>query len=190
MKKTNVLYLPGDAPRPEEIIAPSEVRERLTLIQTGETTDSMVRQAAQVGRATMYLLGNRLYAQYQVSQQAMEPGSKPRQDPQVKHEVSLHNSTISGDPDRVSVVAITRWPDVDSKARVISLPQEETAADLFDSQRSGLFIMDGTTRHFAWDEPELYSHRLAHSAGLLLDIMDQVEVVLPEADELEDRIAA
>lgn len=190
MKKTNVLYLPGDKPRPAEVVAPNQVRERLTLIKTGETTDSMVRQAAQVGRAAMYLLGNRLYAQYQVSQQAMEPGTKLRQDSLIKHEVSLHNSTISGDPDRVSVVAITRWPDVDSKARVISLPQDETAADLFDRQHSGLFVMDGTTRHFAWDEPEMYSSRLVHSAGLLLDIMDQVEIVLPEADELEDHIAA
>lgn len=190
MKKTNVLYLPGDAPRPEEVAAPGQVRERLTLIQTSETTDSMVRQAAQIGRAAMHILGSRLYAQYQVSQQAMEPGSKLRQDPLIKHEVSLHNSTISGDPDRVSLVAITRYPDVDSKSRVISLPQDETAADVFNRQHSGLFIMDGTARHFAWDEPEMYGDRLVHSAGLLLDIMNQVEVILPETDELQERPAA
>ncbi len=189
MRRTKTLYLPGDGPQSVEAVSPGEMREHLNLIRTREATESPITQAANVGRAAIHLLGSRLYAQYPVSQRAMEPDEKPRTDPFIKYEVSLHNSTISGDPERVSLVATTRKPGK-TESRVIALPQNEIAAEGFERQKSGLFVMDGTTRTSAWDEPELYSDRLVHSAGILLELMSQVEVVLPEAAELEDHIAA
>jgi hypothetical protein len=192
MKKTEVLHLPGEKEHQSVPQTPAQMRAHLETVRDHRSQESPVMQAAHVGRAAMHLLHRRLYASYTVSQAiTRQPNERALHDPAIKHEFGIHETTVPGEPARVSLVGTKRFPGVEPHTQVISVPQHEDAALEFNRTHSGLFVMDRTARSFAWDEPERYEQQLAHSAGVLLDLMHEVEVVeLPEPAQIQKRLAA
>ena len=158
-----------------EVLAAEDVRATLEQAMSSKEGDHINRATA-VGRAAMYLLGARTSANFPVSPEAALPKGATRiHDPRVRHTLGIHNSTISGDPSRVSLLRQTTVDGTVRDCTVVSVPQDDEAADGFRLTPDGLFVLEGTHRSFAAADPTKYEQELARSAGMLLELL-QVEV--------------
>lgn len=187
---TKVLYLPGDGlpPNNEISVGRDDIIDGLERVYTRKNHEEhYIDQAVKVGRAAMFLLGRRLYARYSISGQVMPPLRE--RNPRVAHQVSLHNSSVSGEPSRVSVVANSCLDRRVLQNHAISMPQDPESGQEFRKHKSGLFVMHDTRRDFADDEPERYVRGLRLGAGILLEVLQNIEYdpgfEVPEVTELE-----
>lgn len=140
---------------------PSEEQlENLVDISTGENTGDLYSRAAHVGVAALCLLGKRAEAHFKVPSCAELQGSATRQDPDNIH-LGIYGSTFS-DLSCISLLANTYRDGVEQEYSVISLPHNETDAEIFRKKRkTGLFSMEGTSRNFVASDPEKYERLLS-----------------------------